>query len=126
MVPPPPAWGIGGVAAIADPGTRNDTSVVGGHHWEDDSSTGRCRMCQCRFASRSLAGWSNGPRKSHCRYCGLIYCSACMTDVTVRQTVDALIERHHKACFWCAGFWRDYLKQSLCCMRGFLCCFLPA
>jgi len=45
--------------------------------WEPDSAVSNCNDCSVKFFS--FRSWNDIVRKHHCRMCGKIYCSECLT-----------------------------------------------
>ncbi|RCK57788.1 hypothetical protein Cantr_06310 [Candida viswanathii] len=48
-------------------------------HWKPDSVTSNCMWCFKPFHNAIVSIICDGPKRHHCRFCGLIYCSDCLT-----------------------------------------------
>ncbi|KAK6863463.1 Glutamine sensor PIB2, partial [Candida tropicalis] len=48
-------------------------------HWKPDNITSNCMWCFKPFHNALVSIICDGPKRHHCRFCGLIYCSDCLT-----------------------------------------------
>lgn len=64
-------------------GLPNCTNEPVHDHWKDNGLTSNCMWCVKPFHNPIVSMICDGPRRHHCRFCGLIFCADCLVNKTI-------------------------------------------